>query len=150
MKQSMASFTLLLKQSYQIALVALLLATGLVFTGFSHVPTAHAAPSRPMDCTAGQTCHGCPPGYVCIYPEGSTNGVNDSTPTQKFYYYGVYQLHNQYGQHEIINNQVDSAWAFLCTDWQGANCTWLLGPLTLGTYDLTPINTIKVKPDARG
>ncbi|GHP00308.1 hypothetical protein KSF_103550 [Reticulibacter mediterranei] len=114
------------------------------------MPAAHAAPTQPMDCTAGQTCHGCPPGYVCIYPEGSTNGVNDTTPTQKYYYYGVYQLSNQYGQHEIINNQVDKAWASLCTDWQGATCHQMLAPLTLGTYNLTPINSIKVKPTAAG
>ncbi|GHP01113.1 hypothetical protein KSF_111600 [Reticulibacter mediterranei] len=136
MKQSIASFKLLLKQRYRFALVALLLAVSLVFAGGVSAPTAHAAPAG--------TIHGCPSGYVCIYPQNA--GWNGDKPSLKYYYYGVYQLSNQYGTHEIFNNQYSNAGFDLCTDWNGTVCDLGFSINSYGAVDLTPINSVRVKP----
>jgi hypothetical protein len=144
MKQGTISFILVLKQRYRGTLVALLLATGLFLAGSSYLPTAHAAAPNP---TGTSEYHGCAPGYVCIYPQDK--GWNGDQPSLKYYYYGVYQLSNQYGRHYIVNNQYADAWVDLCTDWSGTEYSWIFSPHTWNVVDFTPINSIKVAPNAK-
>jgi hypothetical protein len=88
------------------------------------------------------TIYGCPDGYACIYPENA--GWNNGVPSLTYYYYGVYQLSNQYGYHYVYNHQTGGALIRLCTDWYGNVC-----PITIraGFYqnvDLTPINSVRL------
>src|SRR5258708_1605771 len=95
MGQSISSFMLLLKQKYRVALVAMLLAMVLVFSGFSPMPTAHAAATHSITTSsqkvamaaASTTVHGCPLYYACIYPQNA--GWNGDHPSLMFYYYGA-------------------------------------------------------------
>ncbi|MEU6851737.1 hypothetical protein ABZ901_17655 [Actinacidiphila alni] len=91
---------------------------------------------------ADGTVHGCPSGAVCIYPEGAS--ILTSTPTDFFYSYGAHNLHNQFGVHDVFNNQYGSlnATAQLCTGYNGVNCVTTIGLHGNGMFDLTPINSI--------
>ena len=91
---------------------------------------------------AAEAAHGCPSGYVCIYPNGSWN--NDR-PSLKFYTYGSHNLSNQYGTKRMFNNQygtpveADSYW---CTGYNGGD---MCGSVKQGEWedmDFTPINSI--------
>lgn len=88
----------------------------------------------------------CPLGYVCIYPASD----NPNTRADNTYYrYGVYKLSNQYGYHDIVNNQTGGAKVLLCTDWNGTICpvtVYVTGQKLYYAYDLTPINSIKLIP----
>ena len=135
MEQSKKSIFLhVLKPRYRVALIAMLLILGMVFAMGSSLHTTHAAP-------ADGSVYGCPKGYACIYPG---KDANNNVPQHKYYYYGVYKLHNEYGYHYIVNNQYDGAIVRLCTDWNGKNC-----PTTMqfdnggaGLFNLSPINSI--------
>jgi hypothetical protein len=101
-------------------------------------PVAHAA-------SAG-TVYNCRVGYACIYRDEDLSG--HEIPEHTYYYYGVYQLHNETGMHMITNNQYGGAAIKLCTDWNGHNF-----PTTVnfdngggGDFDLTPINSIVLTP----
>ena len=104
----------------------------------SLVATASASPGlRPND-------HGCPRGYVCIYPRDA--GWNNNHPSYRFYYYGVHNLHNQFGTHRVFNNQYDQASANLCPRY---NTCFLEGMAWIrasewGDYNLTPVNSISL------
>jgi hypothetical protein len=82
---------------------------------------------------------GCGNGVVCIYPNASWNNGN---PSNFYYQYGVNPIYNQYGVHRVFNNQYGSARVWFCTDANGQNCTWSLGPYTYTDIDLTPINSL--------
>ncbi|MBO0791577.1 MAG: hypothetical protein J2P36_11595 [Ktedonobacteraceae bacterium] len=91
---------------------------------------------------AAGTVHGCPLGYACIYPQDA--GWNNDHPSKEFYYFGTYQLSNQYGTHYVFNNQVGGASFWLCTDWHGNTCMQFV-PIGEGrAVDLTPINSVKL------
>ena len=86
--------------------------------------------------------HGCAAGYACVYPQDA--GLNNDHPSQTFYYFGVYQLSNQYGNHYVLNDQVGGASFWLCTDWNGNDCPLYI-PNGVGVeVDLTPINSVKL------
>ena len=123
---------------YRVVLVALLLAMGLAFTGFAHVQPAQAA----------TTVHGCPVGYACIYPENA--GWNNDHPSLMYYHYGAYNLHNQFGTHNVFNNQI--GWIFqFCWGSNATNCvqhepgdayfTAVIAGQG-GQLDLTPYNSV--------
>lgn len=80
---------------------------------------------------ATSTVHGCPYGYVCVYPQDK--GWNNDVPSLKFYTYGGHNLSNQFGNHYVLNNQYSqghSAVAVLCSGFGG--CT----PQTSSSYDV--------------
>ncbi|MEU3319432.1 hypothetical protein [Streptomyces sp. NPDC006785] len=115
------------------AMAATALAIGAVLTLGG---TAHAA-------QAAATSHGCPSGYVCLYPNASWNG---DQPSLKFYTYGTHKIYNQFGMKRLFNNQTGGAKAYACKGSDGTNC---LGNQAAGTYwdyDITPINSIKLAP----
>ena len=93
--------------------------------------------------TARATVHGCPSGYVCVYPGESWNG---DRPSLKYYNYRAYNFSNQFGWHYIYNNQTGGAVFYLCLGYGGTNCQY--GPYGPGAYDanLTPINSILLGP----
>lgn len=103
--------------------------------GVIGVPVAHAA-----------TTHGCPDGYVCIYPDASWN--ND-TPSLKFYNYGAQNLSGQVGSHRVFNNQTDGAVVQLCTAYDGGGCGAAQQPGWYGDVDLTPINSVLLAKTAQ-
>ncbi|QBD83768.1 hypothetical protein EPA93_43640 [Ktedonosporobacter rubrisoli] len=110
----------------------MVLALGLLFGVGPSLHTAHAA-------SAGEQ-YGCPSGDACLYPQDA--GSNNNVPEHKYFYYGVYQLHNEYGMHYFLNNQYGSAVVRLCTDWHGKNCPKTL-PAGYAVYDdFGPINSI--------
>ncbi|MFE6865787.1 hypothetical protein ACFVFS_04460 [Kitasatospora sp. NPDC057692] len=102
-----------------------------------------AAAATTMGTTGAQAADGpwdgCPYGAVCIYPQDSDTS---RPPTDIFYSYGAHNLHNQVGNHWVLNNQSGGAHAHLCTGSNGTGCGEDLAAET-GVYaDLTPINSI--------
>ncbi|EMF53903.1 MULTISPECIES: hypothetical protein [Streptomyces] len=102
-----------------------------------------------MTATATQaqaaTSHGCPDGYVCIYPENA--GWNNDQPSHKYYTYGYHNLSNMVGTHRIINNQTGGATMQTCTGYNGTGCEGYLpgGGWSIDKY-MTPINSIRLNP----
>jgi hypothetical protein len=92
---------------------------------------------------AAATVHGCPTGYVCIYAQNA--GWGNDAPTHMFYYYGYYNLSNQYGTHRVLNNQYDGAEALLCLNYGGSNCTYTLAAGYYIDFNLTPINSVRLQ-----
>ncbi|TQK42708.1 hypothetical protein FBY35_4138 [Streptomyces sp. SLBN-118] len=87
--------------------------------------------------------HGCPSGYVCMYPGA---GWNNDRPTHTYYTYGAHNLSNMYGTYRIYNNQTGGATMRTCTGYNGTGCQ---GYLPAGWYidkDMTPINSITLQP----
>ncbi|XAS74890.1 hypothetical protein V3G39_09410 [Dermatophilaceae bacterium Sec6.4] len=85
---------------------------------------------------------------MCIY-KGTTFG---SGVELRFYNYGIYNLHKQFNNHLIVNNQHydnhfhESADAYLCTGYNGTKQFW--GWVPEGGYqveNLTPIYSVSVK-----
>ncbi|MEV7025677.1 hypothetical protein [Kitasatospora sp. NPDC093558] len=83
------------------------------------------------------TVDGCEDGNVCIYSEG----IDSHTITNKYFYYGTYNLSNQYNYHWVLNNQTGNAKVTFCYGYNGTNCQ---SPEGWGWKwrDLTPINSI--------
>ncbi|UUN30588.1 hypothetical protein [Streptomyces sp. FIT100] len=87
--------------------------------------------------------HGCPDGYVCIYPENA--GWNNDQPSHKYYTYGYHNLSNMYGVHRILNNQTGGATMQTCTGYNGTGCEgYLPGGGWSIDKDMTPINSIRL------
>lgn len=90
--------------------------------------------------------HGCPSGYVCIYPQNA--GWNNNKPEQPLYYrYGWYNLHGQLGTHRVFDNQTGGASVFLCYGYGGTGgyATQIPAP-RVQDLNLTPINSIVLTP----
>ncbi|MEU2792349.1 hypothetical protein [Streptomyces sp. NPDC007100] len=87
--------------------------------------------------------HGCPSGYVCLYPNASWN--NDK-PAFKWYRYGSYNLSNQFGYKRFFNNQTDNAKARNCLGYGGTDCQGNQVAGTYADYDYTPYNSVKLEP----
>lgn len=86
--------------------------------------------------------NGCPNGAVCVYTE---SGWFDGTPEHVYEAYGAHELHNEFGNHYVYNNQHSGATYRLCNDAEGADCrggTWEPGAAPV--VDLTPLNSIKL------
>jgi hypothetical protein len=92
--------------------------------------------------TAASTIAGCADGYVCLYPEGVY--WRDSSPEQRWYNYGSYNLVNKYNMHWIFNNQTGGAKAYICTGSGGGGSCELV-PAGWSYYrNFTPINSVKL------
>jgi hypothetical protein len=89
------------------------------------------------------TVHGCPSGYVCIYPGESYNG---DVPSLKFLTYGAHNLSNQYGWKYILNNQTGGAIARICDGYNGTNCWLTIYPGETWDIDFTPVNSVYLAP----
>ncbi len=101
---------------------------------------ATASPAR-----AAGTVHGCPSGYVCIYPEN--RGWNGDRPSLRFYTYGAHNLRNQYGLHRVFNNQYGDAYVSLCRGYNGTGGgVGVLGSPHAYDFNLTPVNSIELTP----
>jgi hypothetical protein len=86
---------------------------------------------------------GCPYGAVCVYPQNQNPAVS---PSHIYWTYGTHNLQNQYGNHWVLNNQYDGALALLCYS-SGTDCTADMLAEGTGVYaDLTPINSIVLRP----
>jgi hypothetical protein len=102
------------------------------------VGSAYAGATTPL-----ATIHGCPTGYVCLYPNASWN--NDQ-PAFKWYDYGSYNLSNQFGYKRFFNNQTGDAKARNCLGYNGTNCQGNQSAGTYFDYDYTPYNSVKLEP----
>ncbi|MFI1227358.1 MULTISPECIES: hypothetical protein [unclassified Streptomyces] len=111
-------------------MAATALATGAVLTLGGSANAAEAAAT-----------HGCPSGYVCLYPKASWNG---DKPSHKFYKYGTYKIYNQYGTKRWFNNQTGNAKAYRCKGANGTNCGGNQKAGTYYDYNFTPINSVKL------
>ena len=100
--------------------------------------------AAPGTAQASGTYQGCPSGYVCIYPENT--GWNGGHPSLFYYYYGSYNLSNQFNVHRIFNNQTGGATMRTCTGYNGTGCQGYLGAGWYIDKDLTPINSITLEP----
>lgn len=119
---------------------AVTFSAGALLTGAAATATsAGAAP-------AAGTQEGCPYGYVCIYPQNA--GWNGGHPESngKYFHYGAYNLHNQFGTHRLFNNQSGVAVARTCTGYNGQGCQGNLNPNNYIDVNLTPINSIVLQP----
>ncbi len=88
------------------------------------------------------TRFGCPRGDVCLYPEGKD--FRHSTPSKKYYHYGVYNLHGVTGRHWLFNNQWGGAYVIA---YYGPNATGkCFGFNTNGVSDWNwgPIDSIRL------
>lgn len=83
---------------------------------------------------------GCPSGDVCLISGSGAIIENE------YYYYGIYNLHDKYNGYLVDNNQTGGAHVDLCYNYGGTNCFG--GPAAdyAAVYDLTPINSIKLRP----
>lgn len=90
---------------------------------------------------AGSTRHGCPYGDACMY---TTSGWSN-TPEHEYYYYGCYNLSNEYGTRVIYNNQSGSAVisGFGFSDCYGG-VLWTEVPGFWFKTDITPVNSIRI------
>ena len=88
--------------------------------------------------------HGCPLGYVCVYPANS--GWNNNRPSLRFYKYGAYNFVNQFGNHRVYNHQWGGASATLCLGYNGNRCTNHLAAGRVADVNLTPVNSIVLSP----
>lgn len=131
--------------------VCLLSLVTIPFSSFAHAATNTYGTSVVSQATTNthqvavptdDALHGCPLGYACIYPENA--GWNNDQPSLKFYYFGTYQLSNQYGTHYVLNNQVGGASFWLCTDWRGNACAQFVPIAGWRAVNLTPINSVKL------
>lgn len=90
--------------------------------------------------------HGCPSGFVCIYPEGQPYTEGD--PEAMFQSYGHHNLSGQYGTHDVMNNQWadegEEAPAFLNSGYDGGG--EVIREIGHGgqvtRVSLTPVNSI--------
>ncbi|GAB6902826.1 hypothetical protein [Kineosporia succinea] len=113
-------------------IAAALAATGLALT--LGAGTAQAAGQ-----TIAATSHGCPDGYVCMYPSA---GWNNDVPQAKWYTYGAHNLSNVLGTHRLFNNQTGGAIARTCTGYNGTGCEGALGAGWYIDKNMTPINSV--------
>jgi hypothetical protein len=88
---------------------------------------------------------GCPLQYVCMYTDA---GFNTGHPEHKYFYYGCYNLSNEFGWRVIVNNQTGGA---TVSGYYNYGCTsraWRFSPSQTFGYrvDITPINSISLNP----
>lgn len=99
---------------------------------------------RPDAVPAGGTYEGCPYGDVCIYPNASWNGGHPQSSQGEFFYFGCYDLVNQFGVHRVFNNQYGGATVTL---YYGSGCTdpyFTIDQYTYSDVNLTPIYSISL------
>ena len=90
---------------------------------------------------AAGAAHGCPAGYVCIYPRNA--GWNHDRPEHRFYSYGYHNLHAEYGTHRVFNNQSGAAVVWYCLGYNGTGgSNVLMGSPVWHDDNLTPINSM--------
>lgn len=82
---------------------------------------------------------GCPSGAVCIY---SPKGWSNNKPEHAYFSYGVHKLHNEYGDHYVLNNQVGGHPATLNKGSNGGGIVTTLAQDARIRKNLTPINSI--------
>ncbi|MFJ6746735.1 MULTISPECIES: hypothetical protein [unclassified Streptomyces] len=99
---------------------------------------AGAAPAQAQAHTAAAS-HGCPSGYVCLYPNGSWNG---DRPIYKWTTYGAHNISGQYGTKRFFNNQTGGAIARNCTGSNGTGCQGAQRAGTYADYNYTPYNSV--------
>ncbi|MFF8833364.1 hypothetical protein [Streptomyces sp. NPDC015131] len=93
--------------------------------------------------SAAAASHGCPSGYVCLYPGAGWNG---DRPSHRYYTYGAHNMSNMYGTYRIFNNQTGGATVRTCTGYNGTGCQGYLPAGWFIDKDMTPINSITLQP----
>ncbi len=95
---------------------------------------------------AGGTYEGCPYGAVCIYP--ALKGWNNGHPEAGgiFWSRGAHNLSHQYGVHRVFNNQYNHWYATLDKHYGGGDPVFRINEYYVTDYNLTPINSITLKP----
>jgi len=91
---------------------------------------------------AGGSYAGCPYGDACMY---TNSGFGNGTPEHKYYYYGCYDLSNEYGNRWIVNNQSGGATVKGYYNYGCTNRAWTLPAGELNEYNITPINSISLQ-----
>jgi hypothetical protein len=89
---------------------------------------------------AGTTHHGCPYLYACMY---TSSGWTNNTPEHEYFYYGCYNLSNEYGTRWIYNNQSGKA---VISMFGLYNCSggvlWTFTPGGWGQVNITVVNSV--------
>lgn len=80
---------------------------------------------------------GCPSGWACIY---TYSGHYD----YRFYYYGTYNLHNEYGLKLFCNMQTDHAVFRLYRGYNGTGASTVVPAGSCYPGDSTPINSVQL------
>jgi hypothetical protein len=117
---------------------------GIKLAGLTTVVLTGAVLAAAGPAEAASTFHGCPAGAVCVY-----NGASLSSGVESggmYWSYGAHNLHNQFGDHAVINNQTGGAWLTFCGGGNGTG-PWLGSEAPNTAYppydvDLTPVNSI--------
>jgi len=89
------------------------------------------------------TLNGCPEGYVCLYPHASWN---KNHPEMMWYYYGAWNLSNQFGVKRLFNNQTGTAKVYTCLQYNGGDCDNVIVPLLYQDVNFDPINSVLLTP----
>lgn len=104
----------------------------------SHAPYGKDAPRR---VAAGSTRHGCPYGDACMY---TTSGWNNNTPEHEYYYYGCYNLSNEYGTRVIYNNQYGGADIAGYSLYGCSAVQWAVAPGGSLGVNITVVNSVRL------
>jgi hypothetical protein len=83
--------------------------------------------------------------HTSIYSENA--GWNNNHPSLEYYYYGVYKLYNQFGYHEVYNNQ-SPGWFTLCDSSTCSGGDTISFPPNSGTggsgVNVTPVYAVEL------
>jgi hypothetical protein len=99
--------------------------------------------------SAAGAAHGCPAGYVCIYPRNA--GWNHDRPEHRYYTYGAHNLQSELGVHRVFNNQTRDAVVWYCRGYNGTGGSdVLMGSPVWYDDDLTPVNSFVLAAENYG
>jgi len=141
-----------LKRLAAAAFATAVVLTALILPG-SPAQAGPSGPSRPSGAVAhqvtvsgfapGATIHGCPSGYLCIYPG---EGWNNDRPSLKFASRGVHELYNQYGWKYVFSNQTDNWIARICNQRGGNDCWLTIYQGELWDIFMDPVDSVVLTP----
>jgi hypothetical protein len=86
---------------------------------------------------------GCPVFDACMY---TLSGWSSGHPEHKYYYYGCYDLSNEYGTRVIYNNQVGAFVYGYDSYGCGGNSAWVIPVGCACKVNISPINSISLSP----
>jgi hypothetical protein len=92
---------------------------------------------------AGQTVFGCKYGYACLYTDA---GAATNTPEHSYVHYGCYNLSNELGHRDLVNNQYGGATVTLYTGYNCVGPTFTSQEAEVDDGDITPINSLRLSP----
>jgi hypothetical protein len=135
----------ILKLAVAAAITSALTLTGVAASGTAYAATTGArAPigHSAAGALAAADIYGCDSGWVCIITK------NDDIIVHAYFTYGAHNIANPYlfGSYIVDNNQTGGAAVALCTGSDGAGCGTFHNARWVSQVDMTPINSVVLRP----